>query len=306
MTIIYVIIFIIMVLTICVLYVLFKKHPKSYIGGNDEKWYLDKLNKDAIAAILLYSKLVIMPSIKSDTFMSDLSLCLNNYGNNRLLYLKRIDHHMKTSLLAETDAGCSYSLKRAEYRVNDILRHVKLSGPILDIGCGDGSITNELHKRLNTKCSVCVEYDLPKSDFPKHIKRTTSINKLTNNKFNTVLALMSLHHIEKLDSMLLEISKKIKTGGIFVIREHDFDLCVKLRGKSSKQYLDWMHILYDLAEGFNISDLGNASKYIRPNYNSSKFWINKIESYGFKYLNTTKSRENKNCSTYLIFKKNKI
>lgn len=85
-----------------------------------------------------------------------------------------------------------------------------------------------------------------------------------DDEFASVTALMSLHHVDPgiLPHLAKEIARVTRPGGVLAIREHDMKDC-GLPEKAARQYIDWVHILFDLAEGERIADL-EQSHYRSP------------------------------------------
>jgi len=94
----------------------------------------------------------------------------------------------------------------------------------LDIGCGNGTITAELSKLMCAEDVHCVEvkkYD--DHDGIKYSMIPYNGEKIDHpdGKFDLVTAVMSLHHIVKIEAIIAEIKRVIKPGGILYIKEHD-------------------------------------------------------------------------------------
>lgn len=116
---------------------------------------------------------------------------------------------------------------------------------ILDIGCGDGSITKTVSDNLKVPKTSVHGCDIVKP-LPKNLNFTFSLiespGKLPydSKKFDVVYALMSLHHITEIDSMLSEVYRVLKDDGIFIVREHD---CVS---EDLSNVLDLVHGFYSM------------------------------------------------------------
>lgn len=96
---------------------------------------------------------------------------------------------------------------------------------VLDIGCGDGSITNVFQSKmkLNAKdMHGCDIHPAKTKDFTFHkIDEDVCHLPFKDSQFDLVYALMSLHHIRLLPKMLQEVNRVLKPNGMLIIREHD-------------------------------------------------------------------------------------
>jgi len=129
--------------------------------------------------------------------------------------------------------------------VKDFKKNPKVLETILDIGCGDGSITKTVSDNLKIpKESVhgCDILEPAEKSLNFTFSLIESPGKLPyeNDSFDLVYALMSLHHITELDSMLSEIHRVLKDDGIVIIREHD---CVS---EELSNVLDLVHGFYSM------------------------------------------------------------
>lgn len=122
-------------------------------------------------------------------------------------------------------------IKRAKKRAGDILQNITLppesrkTFKILDIGVGDGHVSNQLALMGFDVYSIDVDNFLDPT-ISKNIKFTRvshNSNKIPfdNEYFNLVICLQSLHHMDNVDLELQEISRITKLGGYLFIREHD-------------------------------------------------------------------------------------
>lgn len=102
-------------------------------------------------------------------------------------------------------------------------------GRVLDVGCDDGSITKVLREKLALEPSAifgCDVRPLATSDFTFILVPEVpedGIHRLPfpDAHFDVVYALMSLHHIRDIRSMLAEIRRVLVPGGLLIVREHD-------------------------------------------------------------------------------------
>lgn len=143
---------------------------------------------------------------------------------------------------------------RAVKRANELYK--LLGNPtnktILDIGCGDGSITSALAKITNSNIYGCDIYD--SSYDPDKFIKLDEINlqlPFSDHNFDIIIALMSLHHIKQLDEMISEIKRTLKPNGILLIREHDFN-------EDLEPILEIMHGLYSYVWADETDDFCNS------------------------------------------------
>jgi ubiquinone/menaquinone biosynthesis C-methylase UbiE len=163
--------------------------------------------------------------------------------NDDTIYKKLHNH------ISDFNKDDNYIQRRANntaYKIFKLLKNIKFNNKnLLDVGCGDGSITLAVTKQLkilNTPNCVDVE-----NWFDTYNEKTKLINlKYTNgknidfesNSMDIIMALHSLHHIKDLDDMLNEISRVLKKGGIFVIKEHDCN------NENTQLTIDIFHSIY--------------------------------------------------------------
>jgi ubiquinone/menaquinone biosynthesis C-methylase UbiE len=94
---------------------------------------------------------------------------------------------------------------------------------LLDIGCGDGLITEGLGKKLGLSSNKTIGAEiLPIKQPPPGITPvlTNGVNlPLGNNTLDLVLTLSVLHHAEDFKPLLKEVLRVLKPGGTFLVRE---------------------------------------------------------------------------------------
>ena len=136
---------------------------------------------------------------------------------------------------------------RANSRVREIMDMIAREGvpvsSILDVGCGEGSITTAVGKALNLRASRIHGCDVREpastNGFTfQHITDNHYRIPYEDEQFPCVLALMSLHHIDHVEDTLTEIRRILRPGGVLIIREHD------LSSPELSPVIDVMHGLY--------------------------------------------------------------
>lgn len=117
---------------------------------------------------------------------------------------------------------------------------------VLDLGCGEGSITNVVGRLLGLERDNIHGCDtFPIEDeilFNYQMLDPLERNRLPyeDAKHEIVYAFMSLHHIRNVERTLAEVFRVLKPGGIFIIREHD---CVT---EGLGMVLDIVHGFYSM------------------------------------------------------------
>jgi len=113
----------------------------------------------------------------------------------------------------------------------------------LDMGCGDGSITREFAKMIDAKSIDCVDVkDYSKKEDGEDangasadgdsaetklkytvVPEDTTEYKLPfeDNSFDVITAFQVLHHVKNVESMISEIYRVCKIGGVVMIKEHN-------------------------------------------------------------------------------------
>jgi SAM-dependent methyltransferase len=150
-----------------------------------------------------------------------------------------------------------YYRTRAEYIYETIWKKLKLRGDekILDFGCGMG-------QNIFLVKNQSIGYDVSKFavDFclKKGINATTDYSKLKDDSFDIIISTEVFEHLENPYETLVELRKKLKRGGKFVItvpRGLDY------KDGKLDSYLDESQELY----GWSIPTLKNL--LIRTGYN---------------------------------------
>lgn len=112
-------------------------------------------------------------------------------------------------------------------------------------------------------------------------------------KFNIVSCLMVLHHIQDVDSVILDIKSHMHKNGLLILREHD------TTSDDENNLVHIEHALHSCVLGTNTFETFEQ-EYI-GNYNTTLVWIKKFKSHGFRLIATT-SPIDVNRYQYLIFK----
>lgn len=240
----------------------------SDVTSNDNLWWARPIEPEARGVLQRYAKRVISPALNRrdrGPFAKKLRAITNSprIRKEDLLELKK---YLARSRLANTAAGLGAGKRAARraQRVAAMFPEGAPAPPLLDIGCGDGSVS----AALAASGVTCVEPGQKPKNFPEEVRWAQEAPDGTlpfpDGEFASATALMSLHHVDPdtLPHLAKEIGRVTRPGGVLVIREHDMENC-GLPEKAAKQYIDWVHIIFDLAEGEDLADL-QQSHYRAP------------------------------------------
>lgn len=171
-------------------------------------------------------------------------------------------------------------LIRANYRIEEISNFLVIVakncnlGDYIDIGCGDGYITENIGKYCGFNMNSRKIYGV--DIFPianKNIvgivaKGTDYYGDFSDGQFCLITLFVSLHHIAKdeLGENIRQIKRILCVGGYLILREHDFEGNNK---NPTAQFLNVIHIINLL------DDLGDDDlvKYVlNINYKKETYW----------------------------------
>lgn len=155
----------------------------------------------------------------------------------------------------------------------------------LDIGSGDCSIPVSISEVLQIplKNVYCTDVDNWYEKF--NIEKKSEINfevlvdgkntSFKNEVFDFVTCFQSLHHVEKIDSRLSDISRITRRGGYFLIREHD---CFS---DEIRMLIDIEHCIYETVLGeYRESFIKEYMGFYKNKYE----WTSLLRKYGFVYV----------------------
>jgi len=216
--------------------------------------------------------------------------------------------------------------QRGNYRASDyirILKTVQTKESIktyLDIGIGDGEITNEtakiLSKLFKTSSFGIDIVDARNNKNGSYVFKKYDGVAIPFSGFDLVTMSMILHHIEKLDEFVINLYKCMNVGGIVIVRDHDItnnldlNLVILQHRIMNRIYTD--KLIIDSDEGKKNTDGSNSIKeIINPelyeNFMSANQIIEIMKNIGFiqlKYSNIAFQKEsNITKYIYLVFQK---
>jgi len=111
---------------------------------------------------------------------------------------------------------------RVQHLVNTIGGSTKVTS-LLDIGCGDGTITAEIAMvfKIGTVYGADVQPDHPIPQLTHYYQVINNQINLPDHSIDLITCFMSIHHFEQFEPMMNEICRLLKPIGIFFFREHD-------------------------------------------------------------------------------------
>ena len=185
---------------------------------------------------------------------------LNNNHPDDVIYAK-IKKHLDDKKI-KLNGGSIRDEMRADYMYSKYKNHkLDNTSKYLDIGCGNGQISKLLGKKfgLTEQNIYCIELNKwitdEKKDFADiNVQLSDDFSHLPygDGEFDIISAFMVLHHVKKLDIMLREVSRCLRKGGLFIIREHD------ALTKNDYMMIDIEHALYDICKsGISYNDFVN-------------------------------------------------
>ncbi len=102
-----------------------------------------------------------------------------------------------------------------------VYRRYRLSGPVLDIGCGDGRFFDRVFPDLRDVTGVDLSADVV--HHARHSGRYVAVHEaaadalpLPDASFNSAFANCSLEHMDNIDGVLAEVHRVLRPGGTFL------------------------------------------------------------------------------------------
>jgi SAM-dependent methyltransferase len=144
----------------------------------------------------------------------------------------------------------------------------------LDYGCGNGTITSCIGTYFGLAPDHIYGVDVIASSSDKITYIRGAPHNIPSGSIDCITAFVSLHHLgNKLDAVLSEIARMLRPGGIFIIREHDYNNTDTMRA-----YLNLIHMCFDIYNtgSCNVNDLRENTRY--KSYHN---WNILMHKYGF-------------------------
>lgn len=181
-----------------------------------------------------------------------------------------------------------YNLYLSDYQLLKQLKPIIKNKMTLDIGCGDGTFTNELFK-LGAKIQgvdiseKLIEY--AKQHYKKINFNVVNASKLNfnNRSFDIVVSNLMIHYFKELKPLFNEISRVLKPGGIFLFSfHHPFNEVLELHtnGKKTKVFImPYFHedeYFWEM-EGMKMKSYHHTFTEVSKKLKESSFYIEEIE-----------------------------
>lgn len=181
-----------------------------------------------------------------------------------------------------------YNLYLSNYQ---LLRHLKpiiKNKKTLDVGCGDGTFTNELYK-LGAKIQgvdiseKLIEYAKGNYKNINFSVANASKLKFSNKSFDIVVSNLMVHYFKNLSHLFKEISRILKPGGIFLFSfHHPFNEVLKIQnsGKNDKLFITpYFHndqYFWEM-DGMRMKSYHHTFTEVSKKLKESSFYIEEIE-----------------------------
>lgn len=159
----------------------------------------------------------------------------------------------------------------------------------LDIGIGNGYITDALQNVLNTTTyGIDIEDERANDVKGKFKFQTYNGIDIPYGEFDLVTLLMVLHHIKNLNEFMKRLS--LISNKYIIIREHNATT------NEDKKFIQLQHI-FAMKSGDSF-----YTNEVYENYNSCQYWIKLFNKYGYKKLKTiTYTEHNPTNYFYSVF-----
>jgi SAM-dependent methyltransferase len=143
------------------------------------------------------------------------------------------------------------------YEIEAVLRHAAFSGRVLDLGCGDGTLSSVIFSERRACTLVGLEPDQTDAEAARrcglyaavHCAPGSSIPE-SEHSFDVVFSNSVLEHIPQIEPVLAEVGRVLRPGGrfIFTVPSEQFHACLtgggplrfvwRLRGQSVQESID--------------------------------------------------------------------
>ncbi|KAL0216135.1 hypothetical protein P9112_008319 [Eukaryota sp. TZLM1-RC] len=196
-----------------------------------------------------------------------------------LVHAPSYTHHANVTP-SPTDGRSVFRAKEALSLLWRTHKHLKRRN-LLDVGCSEGSITGALGHILELRENEVHGCDVRDVGLSTGFVFTlmTDPDKLpyNDNEFSVVTLSMILHHVEHPNTLLGEVFRVLKPGGVVIVREHD------MYRSELKTLFDLQHGLYDLVWSCPQEDPFFLSHF-KSFYRSKMEWKSIIEGIGLRFI----------------------
>lgn len=168
-------------------------------------------------------------------------------------------------------------------RILEIKKIINLTGykNYLDIGCGDGTITQKIGEYMNLKkenINGCDIIHCNNNNITFKLLGESLSAPYSDNSFDIITLFMSLHHISyDISFFIKEIYRITTNNGIVIIREHE------VNDENLKILLDVMHGFYAMVYNDEMRDFRDHF----ANYQNDEYWSSLFVKNGFKKIKST-------------------
>lgn len=291
----------------------------SYIRVRDENLLIDLFSKslrkfisrEQVKEILSSCNISDSDKVVYSKFreiIKNISPSQKNYYNNYNNYTYNNNSIVKSPVKKYFGWWNKRIESRENSRQQDIFRfYNEKPKKYLDLGGGDGKITNAIGSYLKLKRGDVVCADTEWFDEERKENEPITYTKIfeennrlpfLNNEFSLVTCFQSLHHMKNINNVISELYRITEPGGYIIIREHDCD------SGFVKILIDIEHCIFECIMK-DLSD--NFSDKYYGNYKSKIEWSNLFERSGFVYCNKRynfkMARNNHTKYYYAMYKK---
>lgn len=145
---------------------------------------------------------------------------------------------------------------------------------VLDYGCGDGMIIESLGKELHIATENIHGMDLHLEGNQNIQYSSGDVIAIKTGSIDLAIAFVVLHHLgNDPTAHINEIKRVLRPGGVFIIREHDFD--------GSPEMQAYLHLIHLVVEVKNTGDCSPKIVLRDTIYRSMHEWNEKLTSAGF-------------------------
>jgi SAM-dependent methyltransferase len=143
------------------------------------------------------------------------------------------------------------------YEIEAVLRHVAFDGRILDLGCGDGTLSSAIFRGQKSCTLVGLEPDPTDAEAARRSGIYTAVHCAPGDSipepdgaFDMVFSNSVLEHIPTIEPVLAEVGRVLRAGGrfVFTVPSEEFHACLsgkgplpllwRMRGQSVEESID--------------------------------------------------------------------